>query len=172
MPTCNCSSISTMLSSPTGILGSTVDALRAWHSTTRTMAQIAQRLSLRAMTTKAKGCSFRVGNEPKVIKHPSYVYPNVRAGVAHRFAHLLARRRLRRLAPVFVLFDWKSANLKSFWSIKLIATKSQSYATYDTSYAMGRELQKKKNRSSVAKVRQKPKSKKKILNNPIIAANW
>ncbi|KAF7845761.1 hypothetical protein BT93_L0752 [Corymbia citriodora subsp. variegata] len=37
---------------------------------------------------------------------------------------------------------------------------------------MGRELQKKKNRSSVAKVRQKPKSKKKILNNPIIAANW
>ncbi|OCL06769.1 nucleolar protein 16 [Glonium stellatum] len=37
---------------------------------------------------------------------------------------------------------------------------------------MGRELQKKKNRSSIAKVRQKPKSKKKILNNPIIAANW
>ncbi|KAL1303929.1 hypothetical protein AAFC00_000382 [Neodothiora populina] len=37
---------------------------------------------------------------------------------------------------------------------------------------MGRELQKKKNRSSVSKVRQKPKSKKKILNNAIIAANW
>lgn len=37
---------------------------------------------------------------------------------------------------------------------------------------MGRELQKRKNRSGVAKVRQKPKSKKKILNNPIIAANW
>ena len=37
---------------------------------------------------------------------------------------------------------------------------------------MGRELQKKKNRSSIAKVRHKPKSKKKILNNPIIAANW
>jgi len=43
---------------------------------------------------------------------------------------------------------------------------------------MGRELQKKKNRSSTAKVRQqKPKAakkamKKKILANPIIAANW
>jgi len=37
---------------------------------------------------------------------------------------------------------------------------------------MGRELQKKKNRSSIAKVQRKPKSKKKILNNPIIAANW
>lgn len=37
---------------------------------------------------------------------------------------------------------------------------------------MGRELQKAKNRSSVSKVRQKPKSKKKILNNALIAANW
>ncbi|QDS75941.1 hypothetical protein FKW77_003195 [Venturia effusa] len=37
---------------------------------------------------------------------------------------------------------------------------------------MGRELQKKKNRSSIPKKRQKPKSKKKILHNPIIAANW
>ena len=37
---------------------------------------------------------------------------------------------------------------------------------------MGRELQKKKNRSSVAKVRQKSKSKKKLLQNPILAANW
>jgi len=43
---------------------------------------------------------------------------------------------------------------------------------------MGRELQKKKNRSGLAKVRQtKPKAaekqmKKKILANPIIAANW
>lgn len=38
---------------------------------------------------------------------------------------------------------------------------------------MGRELQKKKNRSSIAKVRQKPKSKKLNLRaNPIIAANW
>ena len=37
---------------------------------------------------------------------------------------------------------------------------------------MGRDLQKKKNRSGVQKVRQKPKSKKKILTNPIIAANW
>ena len=37
---------------------------------------------------------------------------------------------------------------------------------------MGRELQKRKNRSSISKVRQKPKSKKKILTNPIIAANW
>ncbi|KAK4985532.1 hypothetical protein LTR66_008143 [Elasticomyces elasticus] len=37
---------------------------------------------------------------------------------------------------------------------------------------MGRELQKKKNKSSISKVRQKPKSKKKILTNPIIAANW
>ena len=39
---------------------------------------------------------------------------------------------------------------------------------------MGRELQKKKNRSSTAKVRQKPKSKK-VVNprgNAIIAANW
>lgn len=37
---------------------------------------------------------------------------------------------------------------------------------------MGRELQKKKNRSSLPKKRQNPKSKKKILANPIIAANW
>ncbi|KAL9002622.1 MAG: hypothetical protein Q9188_004457 [Gyalolechia gomerana] len=39
---------------------------------------------------------------------------------------------------------------------------------------MGRELQKKKNRSSNPKVRQKPKSKKKmnLKTNPIIAANW
>lgn len=37
---------------------------------------------------------------------------------------------------------------------------------------MGRELQKRKNRSGISKVRQKPKSKKKILTNPIIAANW
>jgi nucleolar protein 16 len=37
---------------------------------------------------------------------------------------------------------------------------------------MGRELQKRKNRSSVAKVTQKTKSKKKLLQNPIIAANW
>lgn len=38
--------------------------------------------------------------------------------------------------------------------------------------AMGRELQKRKNRSGVQKVRQKPKSKKLQLANPIIAANW
>ncbi|PSN59446.1 hypothetical protein BS50DRAFT_231554 [Corynespora cassiicola Philippines] len=37
---------------------------------------------------------------------------------------------------------------------------------------MGRELQKKKNRSSIPKRRQNPKSKKRILQNPIIAANW
>lgn len=37
---------------------------------------------------------------------------------------------------------------------------------------MGRELQKAKNRSSISKIKQKPKSKKKILNNAIIAANW
>ena len=37
---------------------------------------------------------------------------------------------------------------------------------------MGRELQKRKNRSSTAKVRRKPKSKKKILSNHIIAENW
>ncbi|KAH8821814.1 putative nucleolar protein 16 [Xylogone sp. PMI_703] len=38
---------------------------------------------------------------------------------------------------------------------------------------MGRELQKKKNRSSLAKVRHKPKSKRvNPLGNPIIAANW
>jgi len=37
---------------------------------------------------------------------------------------------------------------------------------------MGRELQKKKNRSSTAKITKKAKSKKKLLQNPIIAANW
>ncbi|KAF2432363.1 nucleolar protein 16 [Tothia fuscella] len=37
---------------------------------------------------------------------------------------------------------------------------------------MGRELQKKKNRSSISKVSRRPKSKKRILANPIIAANW
>jgi nucleolar protein 16 len=37
---------------------------------------------------------------------------------------------------------------------------------------MGRELQKKKNRSSIPKVKRNGKSKKKMLSNPIIAANW
>ena len=37
---------------------------------------------------------------------------------------------------------------------------------------MGRELQKKKNRSGVAKATQNPKSKKKLLHHPLIAANW
>jgi hypothetical protein len=39
---------------------------------------------------------------------------------------------------------------------------------------MGRELQKKKNRSSISKVKQKPKSKKRLnpKGNAIIAANW
>ncbi|KAF1951203.1 hypothetical protein CC80DRAFT_365581, partial [Byssothecium circinans] len=37
---------------------------------------------------------------------------------------------------------------------------------------MGRMLQKKKNRSSIPKRRQNAPSKKKILQNPIIAANW
>ena len=37
---------------------------------------------------------------------------------------------------------------------------------------MGRELQKKKNKSSIPKLRHKQPSKKKILQNPIIAANW
>ncbi|KAF2202436.1 nucleolar protein 16 [Delitschia confertaspora ATCC 74209] len=37
---------------------------------------------------------------------------------------------------------------------------------------MGRELQKKKNKSSIPKRRHNPKSKKKILQNPIIAAHW
>lgn len=37
---------------------------------------------------------------------------------------------------------------------------------------MGRERQKAKNRSSVSKVRHKPKSKKKILQNAIIAKGW
>ena len=37
---------------------------------------------------------------------------------------------------------------------------------------MGRELQKKKNKSSIPKLRHKGPSKKKVLQNPIIAANW
>jgi hypothetical protein len=37
---------------------------------------------------------------------------------------------------------------------------------------MGRELQKKKNKSSIPKRRQNGKSKKKILQNPIIAEHW
>ncbi|KAK3711173.1 Ribosome biogenesis protein Nop16 [Vermiconidia calcicola] len=37
---------------------------------------------------------------------------------------------------------------------------------------MGRELQKHKNRSSISKATRKPKSKKKLLHHPIIAANW
>ncbi|KAL3417540.1 ribosome biogenesis protein Nop16 [Phlyctema vagabunda] len=38
---------------------------------------------------------------------------------------------------------------------------------------MGRELQKKKNRSSISKIKMKPKSKRvNPLGNPIIAANW
>ncbi|KAF9739745.1 Nucleolar protein 16 [Paraphaeosphaeria minitans] len=37
---------------------------------------------------------------------------------------------------------------------------------------MGRELQKKKNKSSIPKLRHKQPSKKKVLQNPIIAANW
>lgn len=37
---------------------------------------------------------------------------------------------------------------------------------------MGRELQKAKRRSGISKARKKPKSKKKLLQHPIIAANW
>jgi nucleolar protein 16 len=37
---------------------------------------------------------------------------------------------------------------------------------------MGRELQKKKNKSSVPRKRQNGPSKKKILSNPIIAKHW
>ncbi|KAF2862453.1 hypothetical protein K470DRAFT_256084 [Piedraia hortae CBS 480.64] len=37
---------------------------------------------------------------------------------------------------------------------------------------MGRELQKRKNRSSISKVRRKPKSKKKIIHNAIVAQGW
>jgi nucleolar protein 16 len=37
---------------------------------------------------------------------------------------------------------------------------------------MGRELQKKKNKSSIPKKRQNGKSKKKLLQNPIIAQHW
>ncbi|KAL9611457.1 MAG: hypothetical protein Q9167_003894 [Letrouitia subvulpina] len=38
---------------------------------------------------------------------------------------------------------------------------------------MGRELQKKKNRSSIPKIKQKPKNKRlNIKGNPIVAANW
>jgi len=37
---------------------------------------------------------------------------------------------------------------------------------------MGRELQKKKNKSSLPKKRQNGPSKKKILSNPIIAKHW
>lgn len=39
-------------------------------------------------------------------------------------------------------------------------------------FTMGREIQKKKNRSGLQKIRQRPKSKKKVLQHPIIAANW
>ena len=46
------------------------------------------------------------------------------------------------------------------------------YSHTNKSDKMGRELQKKKNRSSVSKVTQKAKSKKKLLQNPVIAANW
>ena len=37
---------------------------------------------------------------------------------------------------------------------------------------MGRERQKRKNRSGISKVVQRPKSKKQVFNNAIIAANW
>lgn len=38
---------------------------------------------------------------------------------------------------------------------------------------MGRELQKKKNRSSIPKVKHKPKSKKlSVRGNTIVASNW
>ena len=39
---------------------------------------------------------------------------------------------------------------------------------------MGRELQKKKNKSSIPRVRQRPKSKKlnTIRSNAVVAANW
>jgi len=45
--------------------------------------------------------------------------------------------------------------------------------TCRSSTIMGRELQKKKNKSSNPKIKQKPKSKRvNPLGNPIIAANW
>jgi len=37
---------------------------------------------------------------------------------------------------------------------------------------MGREIQKRKARSGIAKIRHKPKSKKLLLSNPLIAKNW
>lgn len=43
---------------------------------------------------------------------------------------------------------------------------------HSLSIKMGRELQKKKNKSSIPKKRQKGPSKKKILQNPIIAKHW
>lgn len=51
---------------------------------------------------------------------------------------------------------------------KVVATSSTDALT-----KMGRELQKKKNRSGINKVRMKPKSKKAhLVKHPIIAANW
>ena len=47
------------------------------------------------------------------------------------------------------------------------------FPSQNDSSIMGRELQKKKKRSSIPKVRMKTKSKKvNPLGNPIIAANW
>jgi hypothetical protein len=57
--------------------------------------------------------------------------------------------------------------------LRLFAERNHILQHHFKPATMGRELQKKKNRSSIAKVRQKPKSKKvNPLGNPIIAANW
>jgi hypothetical protein len=52
--------------------------------------------------------------------------------------------------------------------------RNPNLAILSQTVIMGRELQKKKNRSSIPKIKLRPKSKKRSnpLGNPIIAANW
>lgn len=80
-------------------------------------------------------------------------------------------------APRYKLAIDKLACFPKFWRK---APKKPSYnTTFLRPFAstneysnMGRELQKSKNKSSIPRKRQKGPSKKKILQNPIIAKHW
>jgi hypothetical protein len=80
-----------------------------------------------------------------------------------------------------VVLKWLAPQVPPFFSSKLSRLQKSNISPphprgyADTPHAkdiMGRELQKKKNKSSIPKARRKPASKKRILANPIIARNW
>jgi hypothetical protein len=81
--------------------------------------------------------------------------------------------------PLDVLsISWLASNPKIWTAQRMVREPAlqQHHTTANPnspkSATMGRELQKKKNKSSLPKKRQNGPSKKKILQNPIIAKHW